>query len=104
MTVTSLYDVTDILLTYVGEGIKGSSYEAEGLSGAGSWFGSAVWLVPQLVHAGSHRPSTSATLVPVKEWNYNQTGKCSLFVQPYVLKFILGTLIWCSLVVCKLVR
>ena len=55
-------------------------------------FGSAVWLVPWLVHLGSHRPSTSATPVPLEEWNYNQAGKCSLFVQLYVLKVILGTL------------
>ena len=54
-----------------------------------SW---SFWLVPQLVHLGSHRPSNLATSVPLKEWNYNQTGKCSLFVQLYVLKVILGTL------------
>ena len=62
------------------------------------------WLIPQLVFLGSHRTSNSATLVPLEEWNYNQTGKCSLFVQLYVLKVILGTLSWCALVVCKLVR
>ena len=62
------------------------------------------WLVPQLVHLGSHRPSNSATLVPLEEWNYNQTGKCSFFVQLYVLKVILSTLSWWTLVVCKLVR
>ena len=35
------------------------------------------------------------------EWNYNQMGKCSLFVQLYVPKVILGTLSWCALVVCQ---
>ena len=60
-------------------------------------------LVPQLVHLGSHRPSNSATLVILKELNYNQTGKCSLFVNLYIFKVILGTLSWCDLVVCKLV-
>ena len=64
------------------------------------WF---LWLIPWLVHLGSHRPSHSANLVPLKEWNNNQTGKCSLFVQLYVLKVILGTLSWCALVVCMLV-
>ena len=73
-TVTLLYDVTDVLLMYGGEGVKGSAHKTEGLSGAGSWFGSAVWLVPKLFHLGSHRPSTSATSVPLEEWNYNQTG------------------------------
>ena len=58
----------------------------------------------QLVCLGSHRPSNAATSVPLKEWNYNQTGKCSLFVHLYVLKVILGTLSWCDLVVCKLVK
>ena len=28
----------------------------------------------------SHRPSLAATSVPLEEWNYNQKGKCSLFV------------------------
>ena len=65
------------------------------------WF---FWLVPWLVHLGSHRPSNLATLMPLKEWNYNQMGKCSLFVQLYVLKVILDTLSWYALVVCKLVR
>ena len=62
MTVTSLYDVIDILLVNVGEGIKGSTHETEGLSGAGSWFSSAVWLVPQLVHLGSHRTRQGSVL------------------------------------------
>ena len=29
----------------------------------------------------SHRPSPVATSVPLKEWDYNLIGKCSLFVQ-----------------------
>ena len=29
----------------------------------------------------SHRPSLVATSVPLEEWNYNQKGKCSLFVK-----------------------
>ena len=103
-TVMSLDDVTDVLLMYIGGGIKGSAHETEGL---GLWFWFLVWLsvqlVPQLVHLGSHRPSNLATLVPLEEWIYNQTGKCSLFVLLYVLKVILGTLSWCDLVVCKLI-
>ena len=63
------------------------------------WF---FWFIPQLVHLGSHRPFNLATSVPLKEWNYNWTGKCSLFVQLYMLEVILGTLSWCALVVCKL--
>ena len=63
----------------------------------------SFWLVPQLGHPGSHRPSNSATSVPLEEWNYNQIGKCFLFVQLYVLQVILGILSWCALVVCKLV-
>ena len=104
MTVISLDDFTDVLLMYVREGIKGSVYKTGALSGSGSWFISAVWLVPQLVHPASHIPSTLATSLPLEEWNYNQIGKCSLFVQPYVLKVTLGILSWCDLVVCKLVR
>ena len=41
---------------------------------------------------GSHRSSDLATSVPLEEWEYNHIGKCSLFVQPYVSKVILGTL------------
>ena len=41
--------------------------------------------------------------MPLEEWNFNQRGKCSLFVQLYMLKVVLGTLSWCALVVCKLV-
>ena len=41
MTVMSLDDVTDILLMYIGVGIEGSMHKTKGLSGAGSWFGSA---------------------------------------------------------------
>ena len=64
------------------------------------WF---LWLVSQLVHPGSHIPSHLANSVPLKEWNYYQTGKCSLFVQLCMPKVILGTLSWCALLVCKLV-
>ena len=60
-----------------------------------------LWFIPQLVCLGSHRPSNLATLVPLEEWNYNQTGKCSLFVQLYVLEVILGILSWCALGACK---
>ena len=97
MTVTSFDDVTDILLIY----IKGE-YKSEHardlrffpsvlLVGSVIPFGLFLWLVPQLVHLGSHRPSHLANSVPLKEWNYNQTGKCSLFVQIYVLKVIMDT-------------
>ena len=65
---------------------RGSSVLSFGLF---IWF---LWLVPHLVHLGSGRPSNSTILVPLEVWNYNQTGKCSLFVQLYVLKDILGTL------------
>ena len=64
------------------------------------WF---FWLVPQLVDPGSYRYSNSVTSVLLEEWNYNQTEKCSLFIELHVLKVILGTLSWCALVVCKLV-
>ena len=74
-------------------------------------FGSSVqslvqsfWLISWSACVGSHRPSNLATSVPLEELNYNQTGECSLFVQLYVLKVILGTLSWCALVVCKSVR
>ena len=98
MTVMSFDDITDVLLTYIGGRNEGFVDEI---------FGSLVQSfqhVPQLVHLGSHRPSNSATLVPLEEWNYNQTWKCSLYVQLYMLKVNLGTLSWCALVVCKLVR
>ena len=49
-----------------------------------SWF----WLICP----GSHRPSASATLVPLVEWDYHHTRKCSLFLHLYVLKFFLDTL------------
>ena len=85
-------------------GIKGSPHETQGsVIHSFSLFIWSFWLVPQLGHLGSHRPSNLAPPVPLKEWNYNQTGKCSLFVQLYVLNVILGTLSWCALVVCKLV-
>ena len=41
---------------------------------------------------GSHRPSVLATLVPLEEWEYNYTGKFSLFVQLYMLRVILNIL------------
>ena len=40
---------------------------------------------------GSHRPSVPATSVPLKEWDYNHTGKCSLFVH---LVCMCPTLTW----------
>ena len=98
-------DVDDVLLMCIGGGDKRKHAQDQG---ALTWvlvlslvqlFG----LVPQLVCLESHRPSNLATLVPLEEWNYNQAGKCSLFVHLYVLKVILGTLSWCDLVVCKLV-
>ena len=36
-----------------------------------------IWL--HLVR--NQRPSLVATSVPLKEWNYNQKGSCSLFIQ-----------------------
>ena len=61
-------------------GIRGSAHKTQVHSffSFGSW---SFWLIPQLVCPGSHRPSNLATLVPLNEWNYNQTWKCSLFVQ-----------------------
>ena len=93
-------------LHILGVGIKGSMHETEGLR---LWFWvlslvPLLGLVPQLVHLGSNKPTNLAISVPLEEWNYNQIGKCSLFVNLYVLKVILGTLSWCDLVVCKLVR
>ena len=110
MTVTSFDDVTDILLMNFGGRYKSRCTWDPGVSWLVQFsslvhsFGLFVWLVPWLVHPGSHRPSNLATSVPLEEWNYNQTGKCSLFVQLYMLKATLGTLSWCALVVCKLVR
>ena len=83
-------------------GIKGSVHKTQGsvsqsflCSFIFIWF---FWLVPQLVCLASHRPSYLAILVPLEEWNYNQTGRFSLFVQLFMLKVILGTLSWCALV------
>ena len=45
MTVMSFGDVTDILLMYIGEGIKGSIYETKGFFGSGSQFCSVVQFV-----------------------------------------------------------
>ena len=50
------------------------------------------WFILWLIHLGSHIPSVLATSVPLKEWDYHHTGKCSLFAHLYVLKFILTTL------------
>ena len=77
--------------------IKVSMHETQGSSLQFFWlvvilFGLFLGLVPQLVHLGSHRPSHLANSVTLKEWNYNQTGRCSFFVQLYILKVILGTL------------
>ena len=46
----------------------------------------------QLHFVRSHRPSVVATSVPLEQWDYNLTGKCSLFVQLYMLLVILSTL------------
>ena len=96
-----------ISLAYIGVGIKVSMHGTQGFSSVIHSFSPFVWfswLVPQLGILESHRPCNSATSVPLEEWNYSHTGKCSLFVQPYILKVILGTLSYCALVVCKLVR
>ena len=104
MTVTLFDDVSDVLLTYIRVGIKKACTRPRGLVQFFSFSQFLVfWLIPWLVHLGGHRHSNLATLVPLREWNYNQTGKCTLFVQLYVLKVILGTLSWCALVVSKLV-
>ena len=95
------------LLCILGVGIKVSMHETQGFSSVIHSFSPFVWfswLVPQLGILESHRPSNSATSVPLEEWNYSHTGKCSLFVLPYILKVILGTLSYCALVFCKLVR
>ena len=104
-TVTSSDDVTDVLLMYIGGRDKKEAHTRP--RGSVHWSFSqfqVFWLVPWLLPLGSHWPSNLATLVPLEEWNYNLIGKCYLFVQLYVLKVILGTLSWCALVVCKLVR
>ena len=88
-------------LCILGVGIKRSMHETREQSSWVHFHSVNSWsfgLSPQLVNLGSHRPSNWATLVPLKEWNYNQIGKCSLFVQLYVLKVILGTFRWCALV------
>ena len=103
MTVTSLGDVTDVLMYIGGRDKRKCTWDQRTLVLVLSLV-QLFRLVPWLVHLGSHRPSNLATLVPLKEWNYNQTGKCSLFVHLYVPKVILGTLSWYDLVVCKLVR
>ena len=105
MTVMSFDDITDVLLTYIEGRYKSKHAQDLGVQFSSFfslfiWF---LWFVPQLVHPGSHRPSNSATSVSHEEWNYNQTGKCSLSVQLYMFKDILGILSWCALVVCKLV-
>ena len=82
------------LLHILGVGIKGSTHEIQEFSSVIHSFGPFIWfswLVSQLGHLGSHRYSNLATSVPLKEWNYSQTGKCSLFVWPYIPKVILGT-------------
>ena len=79
MVVTSLGDVTTMVLTLqVGSYIKRACMSlwaliwAFGCSTSGSnWLG-----------ATDQRVCLAATLVPLEEWNYNQRGKCSLFVQP----------------------
>ena len=105
-TVLSFDDVTDILLKYLGVRYKKEACTRPGevwFSCSFFWYSVCFsWLVSQLVHLGSHRPSNLAMLVPLKECNYNQIGKCSLFVQMYILKNILGMLSLCALVVCKL--
>ena len=52
----------------------------------------------------AHVQYNSDTSVPLKEWNYNQTGKCSLFVQLSMLEVILSTLSWYALVSGKSAR
>ena len=106
MTVISLDDITDVFVMSIGGGDRREHAQDQG---ALTWvlvlsLVQLFRLVPQLIHPGSHRPSNLVTSVPLKEWNYNQTGKCSLFVYLYVLKVILGTLSWCDLVFIKLVR
>ena len=73
---TSLGDITVMVLMYrVGGLYKESKLEPWG-SGLGFWL-QYLWLH----FVRSHRPSLAATLVPLEGWNYNQKGKCSLFVQ-----------------------
>ena len=77
MNVTSLDDVTVILLTYM-KGVYKEAHTSPGklvVSPSGtpsdSSFGSFL---------GSHRPSVSAAWVPLEKWDNYHTGKCSLFV------------------------
>ena len=53
---------------------KGSVHEPQGYH-LGFWL-----LYIQFYLVRSHHPSVVATSVPLKEWDYNFTGKCSLFV------------------------
>ena len=83
-------------------GIRGSMHKTQG-----SFVHSFHWvlqLVPQVVKQWRDRHSNSATLVPLKDWNYNQTGTCSLFVRLYMVEVILGILSWCALLTHKSAR
>ena len=65
-----------------------------------------LWFVLQLIHPGSHRHSVSATLVPLKEWNYHHTGKfficSSIYAQGYLEHpaLVCFSCLWVSQVAC----
>ena len=48
-----------------------------------------LWFILQLIHLWSHRPSVSATSVPLGESDYHHTGKCS-----YLLICMCSRLSW----------
>ena len=64
-------------LSKLRDGIRESVHEPWGF--IHFWF-LVLLLIPWLVSLGSHRPSNLGTLVPLEEWDYYVTGKCSLFV------------------------
>ena len=72
MTVTSLDDVTDGLLMYIGGRDKGSTHKTRGLCFG---FGFSYFrLVPQLVHLGSHKPSNLDTSVLLRNGTITRQG------------------------------
>ena len=78
MTVTSLKDVTNVLLMYIGVRYKRITYETRGDFGLES---SSVHACTPVSLSGKPQTLHSVTMKSLEEWNYNQKGKCSLFVQ-----------------------
>ena len=55
---------------------EGGLYKEECMGPGALLWSLVVDLFGSTSFVGSHRPSVSATLVPLKEWDYNHTGKC----------------------------